>query len=165
MYTTSTGIVDGIIKDQYGKRGNQFDQYGMPTYSLPFKILNEPDKTVCFALVLEDKDAVPVSGFSWIHWLAVNIKRSELKENESLTAKDYVQGTNSWSGKLGTSDRLSASFYGGMAPPNAPHVYELHVFALDQELNLSRGFYMNELYKAMEGHILAQATIKGLYAN
>lgn len=165
MYITSTGIVDGVIADKYGKRGGQFNESGMPTYSLPFKVEDAPKGTVCFALVLEDKDAVPVCGFSWIHWIAANFKRAELGENDSVLAKDYVQGTNSWSGKLGGADRMASSFYGGMAPPDAPHVYELHVFALDAELDLAQGFYMNELYKAMEGHILAQATIKGTYAN
>lgn len=164
MYITSSGIVNGKIEDKYGKRG-EVNGYGMPTYSLPFKVEEAPENTVCFALVLEDKDAVPVCGFSWIHWLAANIKRRELEENDSIHAKDYVQGTNSWSGKLGNGDLLAASFYGGMAPPDAPHLYELHVYALDAQLDLASGFYMNELYKAMDGHILAQATIKGEYAN
>lgn len=37
---------------------------------------------VSFAIILEDKDAYPVTGgFVWIHWLAANITRYELKEN------------------------------------------------------------------------------------
>lgn len=164
MQIKSSGIKDGIIEDKYGKRGEQ-NGYGIPTYSLPLTIEDAPQGTVSFALVLEDKDAVPVCGFSWIHWLAANIERTTLPENDSLHAADYIQGTNSWSGKLGGVDRAAASFYGGMAPPDAPHIYELHVFALDTRLDLAKGFYMNELYKAMEGHILAQATLKGSYAN
>lgn len=164
MKVTSKGIQNGIIGEQFGKRGEMND-YGMPTHSLPLKVEDVPEGTVCFALVMEDKDAVPVCGFSWIHWLAANIERTELPENDSFKAKDYVQGTNSWSGKLGGADRIAASFYGGMAPPDAPHVYELHVFALDAKLDLAQGFYMNELYKAMEGHVLGQATLKGSYAN
>ena len=35
------------------------------------------------AIVLEDKDAYPVTGgFAWIHWLAANITRFEIKEND-----------------------------------------------------------------------------------
>lgn len=165
MKVTSMAIVNGVIGDKYGKRGSQSTDFGMITYSWPLKIEGAPAGTVSYALVLEDKDAVPVCGYSWIHWTAANITRAELPENDSVTASDYVQGTNSWSGKLAGADRLAASFYGGMAPPDKPHVYELHVFALDTVLTLEKGFYMNELYKAMEGHILAQTTLKGEYAN
>ena len=50
-----------------------------------------------------------------------------------------------------------------MTPPDQPHTYELHVFALDCLLDLKTGFYLNELYRKMEEHILAQDTLKGLY--
>ncbi|KHD36693.1 phosphatidylethanolamine-binding protein [Clostridium acetobutylicum] len=165
MNITSYGIVNGVIQDKYGKRGEQFNEVGIPTYSLPVKIKNAPEKTVSYALVLEDKDAVPVVGFSWIHWLASDITKEELKENESISAKDFVQGINSWCSPIGNMDRKFCIGYGGMTPPNAPHIYELHVFALDVKLNLKDGFYMNELYKAMEGHILEKSTLKGIYNN
>ena len=96
MIVTSTGIINGIIQDKFGGRGTQFNENGIPTYSLPFKIENAPDKTQCFAIVLEDKDAYPVTGgFAWIHWLAANITRNELKDNESQSANDFIQGCNS----------------------------------------------------------------------
>ena len=165
MIVSSYGIVNGVIEEKYGKRGSQFNEGGMPTYSLPVKFEDAPEGTVSYVIFLEDKDAVPVCGFSWIHWTAANITKTILEENESITATDYVQGTNSWSGKLGGQTIEETSCYGGMAPPDAPHVYELHVYALDTLLNLEPGFYMNELFKAMEGHILDHATIKGSYAN
>ncbi len=164
MKITSTGIVNGMIDDKYGKFGSSFNENGMATYSLPFAIEDSPQGTISYAIELEDKDAFPVSGFSWIHWTAANIKRTEIKENESQTATDFIQGVNSYiSLQGGKQSKKLSSFYGGMAPPNEPHVYELHVFALDSELDLQTGFYMNELYKKMDGHILAQATIKGTY--
>lgn len=163
MYLTSKGIIDGKIADRFGKHGDHFDDSGMPTWSLPFEIHDAPGETVSFALLLEDKDAIPVCGFSWIHWVAANITRSFLEENESQTASDFVQGTNSRSGELRKQDRLAVSCYGGMAPPDQDHLYELHVFALDTMLDLEKGFYMNEMYKAMHGHILDQATIRGWY--
>jgi Raf kinase inhibitor-like YbhB/YbcL family protein len=165
MIVTSPALHHGTFEDIYGHRGHRDRPGAMVTYSLPFTITDAPDHTVTFAVVFEDKDAVPVCGFTWIHWLIADLTRTELKPNESLTATDFVQGTNSWSGKLGGLDRLAASFYGGMSPPDAPHLYELHVFALDTRLNLKRGFYLNELFKAMDGHILDQATLKGLYLN
>lgn len=165
MKVTSNGIVNGKIDLKYGKFGSEFNENGMPIYSIPFKIENSPNGTVSYAIVLEDKDAYPVTnGFSWVHWTAANITRDEIKENESQTATDFVQGINSWASVLGgeQSKELS-SFYGGMAPPDKEHIYELHVYALDKKLNLQNGFYMNELYKQMEGHILDEYTLKGNY--
>ncbi len=167
MLVTSSGIVNGIIEDKYGKHGTQFNAHGMPTYSLPIKIENAPKETKSYVIVLEDKDAFPVSGgFSWIHWTAANITRDEIKENESQTATDFVQGLNSWmSMQGGNQSKELSSFYGGMAPPDAPHIYEIHVYALDTMLDLENGFLYNDLYKKMDGHILAHYTLKGSYRN
>ncbi len=167
MIVTSTGIINGVIEDKYGKHGTQFNSHGMPTYSLPLKIENAPENTKSFVIVLEDKDAFPVSGgFSWIHWTAANITKTELKENESQNAKDFVQGLNSWmSIQGGNQSKELSSFYGGMAPPDAPHIYEIHVYALDTLLDLENGFLYNDLYKKMDGHILSTYTLKGSYRN
>lgn len=167
MVVTSTGIVNGEFLDQYGKRGTKFNVNGVPTCSIPFKVQDAPEGTATFAIILEDKDAYPVSGgFAWIHWTAANITRPELMDNESQTASDFVQGVNSWTSMQGggQSKELS-SFYGGMAPPDAPHLYELHVFALDTQLEVENGFLMNDMYKKMDGHVLAQYTLKAIYKN
>lgn len=165
MVVTSTGIRNGVIQDKYGGLGNQFNENGIPTYSMPFKIEHAPKGTVSFAIILEDKDAYPVTGgFVWIHWLAANITRNELKDNESQTAEDFIQGNNSWTSIQGNKQSKELScYYGGMTPPDKAHVYELHVFALDKLLNLKKGFFINELYHEMEGHILDQYTLKGVY--
>ncbi|MBP2658351.1 MAG: YbhB YbcL family protein [Firmicutes bacterium] len=129
MIVTSTGIVNGIIDKKYGKYGEQFFK-GMPTYSLPLEIKKYPQNTRTFAILMEDKDAIPPTGFSWIHWSAANITSDSLGENASVNTKKFVQGTNSWSSAL-----------------------------------LQEGFYVNELYKVMEGHVLAHYTLKGIYYN
>ncbi len=167
MIVTSSGIVNGIIDDKYGKHGTHFNSHGMPTYSLPIKIENAPEGTKSFAIVMEDKDAFPISGgFSWIHWTAANITKTEILENESQTAADFVQGVNSWISMQGGQQSAElSSFYGGMAPPEAPHVYETHVYALDTVLDLENGFLYNNLYKKMDGHVLESCTIKGTYRN
>lgn len=165
MKVTSSGMINKVFDDKYGSRGKQFNENGVPTCSIPFKIEDAPANTLSYALVLEDKDAYPISGgFAWIHWLAANITRTELLENESLHATDFVQGVNSWTSVQGgnQSNELS-SFYGGMCPPNEPHLYELHIYALDCMLNLEKGFLFNELHRKMEGHILEQFTLKGFY--
>lgn len=165
MKVSSDGIVDGVILPQYGKRGTQFNENGVPTYSLPVQVDDPPIGAVSLALVLEDKDAYPVTGgFAWVHWLAANIARFMVKENESQTATDFVQGRNSWTSIQGGAQSVAlSSYYGGMTPPDKPHLYELHVYVLDCMLDLQNGFLLGELYRAMEGHILAQDTLRGLY--
>lgn len=164
MIVTSTGIINGFISKKYGGYGTQFNENNVPSYSLPFKIEKAPENTSSFAFVLEDKDAYPVVGFTWIHWLGANLKKSEVKENESQTATDFIQGANSWISVQGNQqDREQASYYGGMTPPDKVHTYELHIFALDKVLDLKRGFYLNELYEKMDGHILEEAVLKGIY--
>lgn len=164
MIVTSTGIINGFISKKYGGYGTQFNENNVPSYSLPFKIENAPENTSSFAFVLEDKDAYPVVGFTWIHWLGANLKKSEVKENESQTSTDFIQGANSWISVQGNQqDREQASYYGGMTPPDKAHTYELHIFALDKVLDLKRGFYLNELYEKMDGHILEEAVLKGIY--
>lgn len=162
MKIISAAMNGGMIPDRFGKRGSDKNSFGVPSRSIPLKIEEVPEGTKSFALILEDKDAAPVCGFSWIHWIAADIMKTELPENDSVKAKDYVQGINSW---LGTYGREGALGYGGMMPPNAPHEYELHVFALDELLGLENGFFMNDLYQAMEGHILEHERVKGTYDN
>ena len=164
MIVTSAGITNGFIQKKYGGYGTQFNENHVPSYSLPFKIENAPEHTASFAFILEDKDAYPVIGFTWIHWLGANLKRNGLEENESQTATDFIQGANSWISIQGNQQtREQASYYGGMTPPDKSHTYELHIFALDGMLDLKNGFYLNELYEKMEGHILEEAILKGIY--
>ncbi|WP_373741490.1 YbhB/YbcL family Raf kinase inhibitor-like protein [Neisseria sp.] len=163
MNITSSAIENGVFADKYGKRGSQIGANGMPTLSIPFEISGAPETAKSFAVVLDDKDAVTAAGFVWIHWLIADLKRTSVAENDSITATDYVQGANSWASVLGQLDVSQASCYGGMAPPNCRHRYDLTVYALDTELNLPQGFRFNDLHYAMQGHILAQATVTGEY--
>jgi Phospholipid-binding protein len=50
-----------------------------------------------------------------------------------------------------------ATGYNGPYPPDQTHDYVLKVFALDDNLDLENGFWMNELLHKMDGHILASA--------
>lgn len=165
MFLTSHGIQNGVIEHQYGGYGDHFNPNGIPTYSLPFQIHNAPKGVVSYALVLEDKDAYPVTGgFTWVHWTAANITRQEIEENESQTAKDFIQGRNSWTSiQGGEQSPALSSYYGGMTPPDKEHIYELHLFALDTMLDLENGFFLNDLYRQMDGHILDTYTLKGSY--
>ena len=164
MKLHSDGIVDGIIADKFGSKGEKFTKNGMPNYSLPLDISDIPKGTKTFALIMEDRDAIPVCGFSWIHWTAANILKSSLKENASVLDKNIIQGVNSYHSKVCDMTVKEATGYGGPDPPNGTHEYELHVYALNTMLDLKDGFFMNDLCKAMRGHILAEAVLYGMYS-
>ncbi len=166
MVVTSSGIQNGIIDKKYGKYGTEFLN-GMPSYSLPLKITGAPKGTRSYSIVLLDHDSVPVCGFSWIHWTVANLTVAELPENASINPTGFIQGATSWSSGLMKKkvERLDSARYGGMTPPDKPHQYELKVYALDCLLDLQPGFYLNELYKTMENHTLATATLTGIYQN
>ena len=156
---TSEGIVDGKYLDKYGKRG--VDKIGgMPVLSPPVKIENTPKGTVCFALIMEDEDAIPVCGFSFIHWLMTDFTTTYLPEGISGCGL-LVEGKNDYGARAGGD----CARYGGMGPPNAPHLYQLHVYALDQKTGLKKGFSHEELKAAIKGHILAEYTLNGVYDN
>lgn len=159
----SDSIEGGYIKDEFGKHGDLWIDK-MPSKSLKLRWENIPDGTKSFLVVMQDYDAIPVSGFSWIHWIAVIPKNYvELKENASRIDKNIVQGVNSWASKFVGLPKEKAIFYGGPTPPDKDHVYEVKIYALDNIPNLKAGFYLNEAYKEIKGHILGKDKIEGIY--
>ena len=59
---TSSGIENGYIKEKYGQYGTE-NIKGMPSLSLPLEWKGVPEGTKDFALVMQDYDAIPVTGF------------------------------------------------------------------------------------------------------
>lgn len=162
----SNGIYKGYILDEYGIKSDDSVQ-GVPQKSLPLHWTGAPEGTKSFAIVFQDYDNVPDEGFSWIHWLVAEIPKDmkSLPENASRDNSDLIQGTNSWSipyGPYADVDEDLTRHYGGPAPERK-HEYEIKIYALDTILGLEKGFYYNELLRAMERHILAESTIKGYY--
>ncbi len=164
MKVITSAIKNGYFDDKYGKRGEQ-KYMGYPSLSVPFEILDAPENTKSFAVVLDDKDAVEVCGFTWIHWLIANLKTNSLEENASKTRTDLLEGTTSEHSAVSALSIEDATGYAGMAPPDKPHRYDLCVYALDCELELEKGFTYNKLWYEMQGHILDTATITGIYNN
>ncbi|HON05800.1 MAG TPA: YbhB/YbcL family Raf kinase inhibitor-like protein [Candidatus Ratteibacteria bacterium] len=116
----------------------------------PLLIEGIPEKTKSIVLIMDDPDA-PMG--TWIHWIVFNIPctgtKLEIKENS-------IPGIQGW------NDFRKVS-YGGPCPPSGTHRYFFRAYALDTMLNLKEGVKRQELEKAMQGHILAQAEIIGLY--
>ena len=111
------------------------------------KIEGIPEGTETLALIVDDPDA-PVG--TWIHWVVYDIQpRAQILEGEI----PGIQGSNDFR-------RLD---YGGPCPPSGTHRYFFKLYALDTVLGLKPGVTKKELLAAMEGHILEQAELVGLY--
>ena len=157
-------LENGYLPDRFGKYAPESDRIdGHPNRSFPFALSDIPTETQSLAIEFIDYDSIPVCGFCWIHWTACNIDPSvtEFPEDASrLQSVDMIQGRNSEVSPLagGYKDPQIVNRYLGPCPPDKDHVYTLKVYALDTMLNLEEGYPLNELRKAMAGHILARAT-------
>jgi len=109
-----------------------------------------PDGTVTLAVVFDDPDA---PGGTYDHWLVWNIPPSGGIEEGSLPY-GAVEGRNS-AGTIG---------YAGPCPPSGTHRYIVHAYALDASLLLPEGSGREKLGDALKGHVLAEATLTGVYS-
>ena len=62
----SEGIVNNVIDAKYGGKGTDIIK-GVGSRSLPLEWSNPPKGTKSFVIIMEDRDAIPVTGFTWIH--------------------------------------------------------------------------------------------------
>ena len=111
-----------------------------------------PEGTESLALIMDDPDAIGAVGKVWVHWVVWNIN--------SNTA---AMGNDSQNGTEGMTD-FGEVGYGGPAPPDKRHTYVFKLYALDGILDLSNESTKADVEKAMEDHIIEQATLTGTYA-
>ncbi len=159
-------LENGLLADRFGKYAPEADRLeGFPVRSFPISIEGVPAGAKSLALAFVDFDAIPVGGFCWIHWTACNIPPTCTFISENASAEGgvpMVQGRNSnWSPMAhGSANPQVHSRYCGPQPPDATHEYTLTVYALDCELDLPEGFYLNELRRAMQGHVIDKARLE-----
>jgi Raf kinase inhibitor-like YbhB/YbcL family protein len=106
-----------------------------------------PGGAKSMALIVDDPDA-PAG--TWVHWVVFDFPVTSRIDEDSVPGK---QGLNDF----GRRD------YGGPNPPSGTHRYFFKLYALDTELDLKEGSSKEELETAMQGHILAQSELIGLY--
>ena len=106
-----------------------------------------PEGAKSLVLIVDDPDA---SMGTWGHWVVFDIPVISVIEEDSIPGK---QGKNDF----GIND------YRGPCPPSGTHRYFFRLYALDSELNLKEGARRRDLEKQMDGHILGEAELTGLY--
>jgi len=113
----------------------------------PLSIDNIPPETKSLVLIVDDPDA-PAG--TWLHWMVYDIPVISRIEEGSVPGK---QGMN-------TSGRKT---YDGPWPPSGTHRYFFKIYALDKILGLKEGSDLDTVKKAMDGHVLEETELVGLY--
>jgi len=127
--------------------------------SPPILWLGVPNSAKSLALIVDDPDAPDPSApkMTWVHWLLYNIPVSATDLTEGVTANRLpagtLQGINDW----------HSTGYGGPCPPIGRHRYFFKLYALDSVLPDLKNPTKATLEKAMQSHVLDQASLIGLY--
>ena len=116
-----------------------------------------PAGTASFALIMDDTDAV------YTHWVIFNLPPDARGLPEAVP-KDETLANGALQGKTGSGGIGYPTGYFGPCPPKgSPHHYRFTVYALDTSLDLAAGASKDQLLQAMQGHILGQAQLVGIY--
>lgn len=120
-------------------------------------ISNAPAKAKSLILIVDDPDSMQEpgsNGETFIHWVVFNINPATDIINENTVPETAIQGKNS-NGSIG---------YVGPCPPTFKHRYFFKLYALSIELDLAEGTSKAEVEAGMDGHIIEQTRLIGLYA-
>lgn len=118
--------------------------------------IDKPKDTRSLAIIVDDLDS-PDGNFT--HWLIYNVPPEisilpeDLPRTEALSL-GALQGRNGFN-KIGWA--------GPCPPPPAPHRYVFRLYALDAMLIIEPGATRRQLEAAMDGHLLGQTQLTGVY--
>lgn len=156
MKLLSTGIADGVqIAARYTCSDPQAVSPGL-------RWTDAPRGTESFALIVHDMEPRPRKGNDDIlHWMVWDMPAtaSQLPEGVLSNSADLPDGSRQTNGNPGQG---GITGYRPPCPPQnvpVPHHYAFEVFALDQRLNLASGATRADVMRAMDGHILAHASL------
>ncbi len=124
--------------------------------SLPLSWKGAPEGTKSFALINDDPDA-PMG--TWVHWLVYDIPAETSSLSEGIPSTPSLDDGS----KQGYTNFARVGYGGPCPPPGEPHRYFFRLYALDAVLGLAEALRKSELLKSIEGHILAEAELIGLY--
>jgi Raf kinase inhibitor-like YbhB/YbcL family protein len=138
---------------------------GQDALSPPLRWMNAPNArglVITFALIVHDMEPRPGKGLDDIlHWMVWNIPSvaQGFPEGISTTTTDLPDGSHQTNGNPGQGGIVG---YRPPCPPqdvDLPHHYAFELFALDTRPDLPLTATRSDLLKAMDGHIVAHASI------
>jgi Raf kinase inhibitor-like YbhB/YbcL family protein len=145
MKLTSPEFIHGKpIPDKYSCNGEDTNP--------PLAIEGVPAEAKSLALIMDDPDAP--AGI-WMHWVIWNIDPATTEIKQGSVPKGAQEGQNSWKKKG----------YGGPCPPSGTHRYFFRLYALKEQLNLPASATRKDLDHAMQGKIIAESELMGVYSH
>ena len=96
---------------------------------------------------------------TWVHWVLCDLPADTKELPEGIPKKETLEN----GAKQGITDFRKVGYGGPCPPPGPAHRYFFKLYALDTKLNLPPRATKKDVEKAMQGHILANAELVGLY--
>jgi Raf kinase inhibitor-like YbhB/YbcL family protein len=125
--------------------------------SPPLSFLHVPKEAKSLVLIADDPDAPDPKApkMTWVHWVLYNIPPDTdgLKEAVKKLPAGTKEGLSDW----------KRTGWGGPCPPIGRHRYFFKLYALSEMLPDLKSPTKNELLKALEGKVIAQAELVGTY--
>jgi Raf kinase inhibitor-like YbhB/YbcL family protein len=139
--------------------------------SPPLSWSDLPEGTQEIALILEDSDALTPQPF--VHWLMYKIPGTATGLPSAVPAGvtvnipgllGAIQGVTGF-GTLRPegSPRVAPGYRGPAPPPGNPHEYRFKIYALSDPVEAADGLDKASLLEAMEGKVIGEGEIVGLY--
>jgi hypothetical protein len=118
---------------------------------------NVPPSAKSLALIVMDPDA-PSGNF--VHWVIFDVPASVTSMPEGIpslakTAFGATQGQNG---------RGAIGYTGPCPPPGEDHHYHFRLYALDKGLGLTSDATADQVESTMQGHVLSQTDLVGIFA-
>lgn len=122
----------------------------------PLQVQGVPAAAKSLVLIMSDPDAPQPQ--PWIHWVLFNISPKMTEINEAAPY-NTLEGA-----KRGKNTAQTLEYYGACPPQgHGVHHYHFMLYALDTMLDLPEGVSYEMIKQAMQGHIVSQADLIGLY--
>jgi Raf kinase inhibitor-like YbhB/YbcL family protein len=161
-----------ILSSAFEPNGEIAVQYSCEGANLspPLEWTGVPEGTQSLALTVDDPDSDPPG---WVHWVVYNVPASSTGLTEGLAAEatlpdGTLQGENTFALYADEGQTfpggapINTVGYDGPCPADT-HRYVFTLYALDTVLDLQAEATMAELLLAMEGHVLGDAQLTGVY--
>ena len=122
-----------------------------------------PQNTKALAIVMDDPDAVPAPT-TFTHWIAWDISK---KATEMPASSEFTHGANDlyyYKDVFGLPPEVYLNYFGPCPPlGTGVHHYTFHLYALsDKHIDLAAGSTRAAFYSAINGKVIAEATLIGL---
>lgn len=151
---SGTLVVTSTAFDEGGTIPAEYTCTGANT-APPLAWTGAPEGTASFAIIVDDPDAPREGGFD--HWVMYDVP----PDVTSFPAGSDAEALGAVAGANGTG---GTTFIGSCPPPgDEPHRYRYHVYALDTTLELAEGATKQQVLDAMEGQVLADGVLTGLF--